>query len=364
MGKHESLFFANNVLDWFDRHGRKNLPWQSDKSPYNVWVSEIMLQQTQVATVIPYYQRFIASFPNVSVLAEATLDDVLSYWAGLGYYARARNLHRAAQIIRDEYAGQFPQHIDQVVNLPGIGKSTAGAILSLALKQKHAILDGNVKRVLARFHRIEGWAGHTRVLNQFWLYAERYTPVNRVADYNQAMMDLGSMVCVRTRPLCARCPLNAGCAAHKYQEQALFPQSKPKKNQPIKQTKMLMLCNEQHEVLILQRPPVGIWGGLWSLPECEPKQDIADFVTHQFGQKIKAITEWETVRHTFSHFHLDIMPVHVILDDTTRRVMEAKATVWYNTQPIKTKQNRGFAAPVKRLLERLGNQLQEQSQNT
>ncbi len=355
--------FSSSVLDWFDLHGRKNLPWQRVKSVYNVWISEIMLQQTQVATVIPYYQRFMQSFPDVSALADASLDDVLSHWAGLGYYARARNLHRAAQMIRDDYALEFPRDIDHVIDLPGIGKSTAGAILSLALNQKHAILDGNVKRVLARYHRIEGWAGHTRVLNQYWQYAERYTPLNRVADYNQAMMDLGSMVCTRSQPQCERCPLNRSCEAHRYQQESSFPLPRPKKPQLIKQTKMLMLCNEQNNVLIQQRPPVGIWGGLWSLPECAPDEDIYAFVETHFGQKIKTITEWETVRHTFSHFHLDITPIKAVVDDPVSRVMEADASVWYNTEPTKKKQHRGFAAPVKRLLERLEMQFQDQSQN-
>ena len=205
--------FADRLLGWFDVHGRKDLPWQQDPTPYRVWVSEIMLQQTQVRTVIPYYQRFMQAFPDLRALAAAPLDQVLHHWSGLGYYARARNLHRAAQRIRDDHAGRFPEDIEVVMGLPGIGRSTAGAILSLACGQRHAILDGNVKRVLARFHAVEGWPGKTAVLEQLWALAEAATPQRDVAAYNQAMMDLGATLCRRGTPECVRCPLRTDCRA-------------------------------------------------------------------------------------------------------------------------------------------------------
>ena len=205
--------FATRLLDWFDEHGRKDLPWQHPKDAYRVWVSEVMLQQTQVQTVIPYFERFMARFPDVITLADAAQDDVLQHWSGLGYYARARNLHRAAQVIRDNHAGEFPRTLDEVIDLPGIGRSTAGAILSLAFGQRHTILDGNVKRVLARHQAVEGWPGRTAVAKQLWEIAEQYTPEENTAAYTQAIMDLGATLCTRSKPACERCPVATDCQA-------------------------------------------------------------------------------------------------------------------------------------------------------
>ena len=205
--------FAARVLHWYDRHGRKDLPWQNTDDPYRVWVSEIMLQQTQVQTVIPYYQRFMHRFPDVVSLADAGLDEVLQHWSGLGYYARARNLHHAAEIIRDRYDGRFPATIEAVSELPGVGRSTAGAILALTFGQRHAILDGNVKRVLARHAAVDGWPGRTAVARQLWELAEARTPTARVGDYTQAMMDLGATLCTRSAPACGNCPVSGDCAA-------------------------------------------------------------------------------------------------------------------------------------------------------
>ena len=217
------------MIAWFAQHGRKDLPWQQDPTPYRVWVSEIMLQQTQVRTVIPYYQRFMQAFPDLRALAAAPLDQVLHHWSGLGYYARARNLHRAAQRIRDDHAGRFPEDIEVVMRLPGIGRSTAGAVLSLACGQRHAILDGNVKRVLARFHAVEGWPGKTAVLEQLWALAEAATPQRDVAAYNQAMMDLGATLCRRGTPECPSCPLQSDCRACKLGRQSEFPAPRPRR---------------------------------------------------------------------------------------------------------------------------------------
>ena len=221
--------FSDQVLSWFQLQGRKHLPWQQDKSPYRVWISEIMLQQTQVATVIPYYLRFMASFPNITALADADEDTVLHHWTGLGYYARARNLHKTAKTIRANYQGRFPENIDEVIALPGIGRSTAGAILSLALNKHHAILDGNVKRVLARCYKVQGHAGQAIYEKTLWPITETLTPKVGVAQFNQAMMDLGAMVCTRSKPKCEICPINASCLAFASDEQASYPQKKPKK---------------------------------------------------------------------------------------------------------------------------------------
>ena len=205
--------FAARVLEWFDQHGRKDLPWQRDTTPYRVWVSEIMLQQTQVKTVIPYFERFMAALPQVQALAEAPEDRVLHLWTGLGYYARARNLHRSAQRVARELDGQFPETLAGLCDLPGVGRSTAGAILSIALGQRASILDGNVKRVLARYHRVEGWPGRSAVHQSLWDIAEQYTPAERCADYSQAIMDLGATLCTRSKPACDDCPLRGDCEA-------------------------------------------------------------------------------------------------------------------------------------------------------
>ena len=232
--------FAEALLSWFDQFGRHGLPWQTDKTPYRVWLSEIMLQQTQVATVIPYYQRFLNHFPDIDSLANADIDQVLQHWQGLGYYARARNLHRAAQIIRDEHRGSFPQDIEDVLALPGIGRSTAAAILTFACGQNWPILDGNVKRVLARYFQVEGWYGQSETMKQLWQHSESVTPSLRTDDFNQAMMDLGSMVCVKSKPLCDRCPITAECLSFQHQTQGLYPHKKPRKDKPHKQTLMLL----------------------------------------------------------------------------------------------------------------------------
>ena len=265
--------FAERLLAWFADHGRHDLPWQRDPSPYGVWVSEIMLQQTQVATVIPYYERFMARFPDLAALAEAPLDEVLAHWSGLGYYARARNLHRAARQAMAEHGGRLPETIDALQALPGIGRSTAGAILSLALGQRHPILDGNVKRVLARHAAVAGWPGKAAVQRTLWELAEARTPRRRVADYNQAMMDLGATLCTRARPACERCPVAADCRAREQGLQTDYPGPRPRRELPERQVQMLLVRDPQGRVLLERRPPQGVWGGLWCLPELATEAD-------------------------------------------------------------------------------------------
>jgi len=339
------------LLHWFDEHGRKHLPWQRQPSPYRVWVSEVMLQQTQVAVVIPYFERFMASFPSVGALAEAPLDAVLHHWSGLGYYARARNLHRAAGIIVTDHAGQVPTDRAQLEALPGIGRSTAGAILSLALGQRQPILDGNVKRVLARCFAVPGWPGRPEVLRQLWDLADRCTPQERVAAYNQAIMDLGATVCVRPSPACDRCPLADCCTAHATGATGAFPAPKPRRDLPVRQTWMLLVLNSAGEILLERRPPAGVWGGLWSLPECSPGTDSVGWCRLRLGAVPDEVEMLPLRRHSFSHFQLEIRPVGIRLSSMPSSVADGEDRIWYD-------RNRpgslGLAAPVARLLAETG----------
>ncbi len=344
----EAAGFRRAVLDWFDRHGRHDLPWQQPASPYRVWVSEVMLQQTQVAVVIPYFQRFMQRFPDVGSLAVADQDAVLEHWAGLGYYARARNLHRAAQEIVERFDGRFPEYHAAWQSLPGVGRSTAGAILSLSMGQRHAILDGNVKRVLARYQAIPGWPGRTAVLNRLWELSEALTPEARCGDYNQAMMDLGATLCTRARPDCPRCPLQSACQAYARGTPTAFPEPKPAKTLPRRETRMLLLESDQG-LLLQRRPPHGIWGGLWSLPECPPDADVAAFCRREFGLEPEMVDTWAPFRHTFSHYHLQITPVHARVAPLSAAAMEPSEALWYNSG---TSLGKGVAAPVRRLLQR------------
>lgn len=339
--------FTQRLLRWFAIHGRKNLPWQQQPTPYRVWVSEIMLQQTQVATVIPYYHRFMARFPDINTLADAPLDQVLHLWSGLGYYARARHLHQAAIFIRDNYAGIMPLDFSAISALPGIGRSTAGAILALAANQRWPILDGNVKRVLTRFHAVAGWPGRADVQTTLWNLAERYTPAENVADYTQAMMDLGATVCTRTRPRCGMCPLAPGCSAHAQGQETAFPASRPRRELPIRETCMIMARSQEGEVLLQKRPPTGVWGGLWSFPECPMDRDVETWCRDYLDLEVVDIQPWSLLRHTFSHFHLDITPLRVRVKNPKLTVRENTRFVWYDPrQP----DERGLAAPVKRLI--------------
>lgn len=342
--------FSHDLLTWFHRHGRKDLPWQINPSAYRVWVSEIMLQQTQVATVIPYYEKFMLRFPDVRALAAAPLDDVLHHWSGLGYYARARNLHRAAGIVCRDHRGRVPTQFAALTALPGIGRSTAGAILALSAGQRHAILDGNVKRVLARVHALPGWYGSAQVGRQLWELAERHTPSEDVAAYTQAIMDLGATLCTRHRPVCARCPLQMQCAAFRFGRVADFPAPRPRRALPVRASRVLLLRNAAGAVLLQRRPPVGIWGGLWSFPEPPGETDVPQWCRTQLHCRIRIIETWPVLRHTFTHFHLDLQPLLAQLENFDSFAMEQVDYVWYNNaQPDCI----GLAAPVARLLARL-----------
>jgi A/G-specific adenine glycosylase len=346
--------FNNRVLKWFDQHGRHDLPWQIEPSPFRVWVSEIMLQQTQVNTVIPYYQRFMQRFPTVEALAEAETDQVLHLWTGLGYYARARNLHKTAQLITSQYKGEFPQSVEQLKQLPGIGQSTAGAIAALSMHIKAPILDGNVKRVLTRFHAIEGWPEQSKVKSQLWILAEALLPKHDIAKYTQAMMDLGATVCTRSKPLCSDCPLQHDCEAFKQDLTASIPGKKASKTLPVKSVTLFILQNEAGEILLEKRPPSGIWGSLWSLPEGLPtgsNENEAAGSSH-LPVRVKGAkpVELDKIRHTFSHFHLDITPMHLGFASNSNAVMDSQSWLWY---PLDHSLEVGLAAPVKKLLNQL-----------
>ncbi|OQX35048.1 MAG: A/G-specific adenine glycosylase [Oceanospirillales bacterium LUC14_002_19_P2] len=339
--------FSQRVLDWYDQHGRKHLPWQQDITPYRVWISEIMLQQTQVKTVIPYFETFMERFPDVHTLASAPVDDALHLWSGLGYYSRARNLHKAACQVVERFNGEFPQSIDLLTELPGIGRSTAGAIASISMGIRAPILDGNVKRVLARHHAIAGWPGQSAIANKLWEIAEHHTPRERLPQYTQAMMDLGAMICTRTRPTCHICPLQESCMTHAIGDTSVYPGKKPKKTLPERQIRMLMVVNHLGEVLLQKRPSQGIWGGLWSFPEQEINDEIASDIV---GIPLCNLETWTPFRHTFSHYHLDITPVKAFTVEETQRLPEDNPMRWIS---IDTPGNLGLAAPVTKLLRKL-----------
>jgi A/G-specific adenine glycosylase len=338
--------FQQAVLDWYQQQGRKDLPWQNPITPYRVWISEIMLQQTQVSTVVPYFERFMKSFPSIEDLANASIDEVLHHWTGLGYYARARNLYKTAQIVVFQLDKQFPDTVEQLSELPGIGRSSAGAIRSIGFRKPAAILDGNVKRVLARFAAIDGWPGKTAVHNKLWDIAERYSPNQHTQEYTQAMMDLGALLCTKKSPLCDYCPIASGCKALVEGNQTLYPGKKPKKLTPIRESIFLMLRNTQGDILLKNNPPTGLWGGLWVLPEIQKKSELKA-ICDTLGLNIKSELFLAKQRHTFSHFHLDYQPLQVEVEESCSSINENNDLVWYN---IENPLSLGMPAPIKALL--------------
>jgi A/G-specific adenine glycosylase len=339
--------FHERLLDWYDIHGRKDLPWQHDISPYHVWLSEIMLQQTQVSTVIPYYLRFITQYVDITSLASAKLDDILALWAGLGYYARARNLHKAANILVRQHKAEMPFSIDELIALPGIGRSTAGAIMALAHQQKHPILDGNVKRVLARYTAISGWPGKKPVEQKLWKIAESLLPEKRITHYTQAQMDLGATICKRNKPLCLQCPLHEDCKAFQLGTPELFPTSKPKKEIPTRQSHWLIAQSNNGKILLEQRPNNGIWGGLWSFPEFDCPINLVSFSQEKLKVNPEEIQHQTSISHVFTHFKLDITPYLVHSSDNYQKIDNNKIFGWYT---IRDALQLGIPAPVKAFL--------------
>ena len=325
--------FANRLLKWHARHGRHNLPWQHPRTPYRVWVAEIMLQQTQVATVIPYYARFLQRFPDVRALAAAKLDEVLALWSGLGYYARARNLHRAAGEIVAGHGGEFPRDFDAAVALPGIGRSTAGAILAQAFGARHAILEGNARRVFARHAGIKGWPGEPRVAAKLWAVAERHLPHAQLADYTQAVMDLGATVCTARVPACNACPVAADCIARRRGLVDRLPSPRPRRERPQRVAQLLLIENARGELLLERRPEKGIWGGLWCPPVIEGGKAGA-----------KIIERLPAIHHAFTHYDLELHPVRVRANGTRH------AGDWVKLRALS---RYGLPAPVRKLLSSL-----------
>jgi len=314
--------FAVNLLSWFDLHGRKNLPWQYSSDPYPVWISEIMLQQTQVSTVIPFYEKFMATFPCLEDLANASLDEVLHLWTGLGYYARARNLHKTAQFIVNDLHGVFPSTQESLMQLPGIGRSTAGAIAAISFHQQAAILDGNVKRVLSRYFAISGWPGEKTVTDQLWQLAEAHTPIERVADYTQAIMDLGATLCNKSAPKCDICPFQKSCIALQTSTIELYPGKKPKTVRPTRSTCMLIIRNTRGAILLQRRSNEGLWGGLFSFPECSEEE-----LSAQLSLLTGSTSHLAPFKHSFTHYDLLIQPVLIELEEPMTPFQESE-TCW------------------------------------
>ncbi|MDB5812695.1 MAG: Adenine glycosylase [Betaproteobacteria bacterium] len=332
-------------MQWQQQHGRHDLPWQNTRNAYRIWLSEIMLQQTQVSTVIPYYRRFLDSFPDIRSLAVAPEDDVLARWSGLGYYSRARNLHRAAQIMVASHAACVPQEFEALLQLPGIGRSTAAAISVFAFGARHAILDGNVKRLFARRFGIAGFPGDARVMSALWQETERQLPKLDIESYTQGLMDLGATVCTRSKPRCDLCPVAPRCVARKSDAISKYPEPRPKKILPQRQIQMLVLLHAK-QVLLEKRPPTGIWGGLWSLPEAVAGTDIKALCAQRYGATVTTHEEMAVVAHGFTHFKLDIAPQRLGVSRIALRAA-APGLSWLTLEDAL---DAAIPTPVKRIL--------------
>ena len=342
--------FARALLAWFDHHGRHDLPWQHPRSAYRVWLSEVMLQQTRVATVIPYFERFVAALPDLAALAAAPLDQVLALWSGLGYYSRARNLHRCARLCVEQHGGELPRDAEALSALPGIGRSTAAAILAQAHGERHAILDGNVRRVLARWHGIHGWPGSTATQKRLWELTDQHTPATRTADYTQAVMDLGATVCTRTKPRCAECPVGDACIARRDGLVDALPTPKPARAIPQRETTMLVVHDDAGRVLLERRPPTGVWASLWSLPECSGTADFEAELARRHARAGGTPARLPDLLHSFSHYRLRITPMRLRATRAASRIADDDALRWSTPAELA---GIGLPAPVRKLLESL-----------
>ncbi len=346
--------FSPYLLDWFAKNGRTDLPWQKNCTPYRVWVSEIMLQQTQVSSVIPFYERFMFELPTLESLARAEQDKVLHLWAGLGYYARARNLHQCSKIICNDYGGQFPDDVVTLQTLPGIGRSTAGAILSLSMGKRAAILDGNVKRVLCRYHNVRGWPGSSKTGRELWELADMHTPKDRVAEYTQAIMDLGATCCTRNKPECPRCPIALTCQANQKGIQHALPERRLTKKKPKKIRWWAVITRDPAEVLLQKRPSHGIWGGLWTPPEFTIERQATEWIESQNESLEKPNKVDPPIFHSFSHFDLEAIQIRAHLSRHREKIdplnLSHGALRWFSLEPPPII---GLPAPVAKLLETL-----------
>ena len=348
----ETADFAERLLAWSKDYGRRDLPWQDNPTPYRTWVSEVMLQQTQVATVIPYYARFIARFPDVQSLAVAPLDEVLHLWTGLGYYARARNLQACAKALVANHHSDFPHGIEAVMALPGIGRSTAGAILALSRDQRQPILDGNVKRVLARVFGIAGDPGSAAVISTLWAQSEACTPRLQVREYTQAIMDLGATLCTRARPACTVCPMNAVCIAALEGRQTELPGGKAKRARGSREATLLIAQIEREgavAVCVERRPAVGLWGGLWTPPQFESEFAALDWCRREIGEPARETQRLAPIQHAFTHFDLRLYPLRVRCQ-ANASIHDGDDRIWY---PLDAPPRVGLPQPIRRLFERL-----------
>jgi A/G-specific adenine glycosylase len=340
--------FAARLLAWFDRHGRHGLPWQDPRTPYRVWLSEVMLQQTQVRVVVPYFERFVAALPDIPALASADTDDVLALWSGLGYYARARNLQAAARLCVERHHGDLPRDVDALVALPGIGRSTAGAILAQAWGDRFAILDGNVKRVLARHHGVSGWPGSPTVQKMLWQHAEAHLPDARMADYVQAQMDLGATLCTRHAPACVQCPLNVDCVAFATGCTDGLPTPKPGKPLPERSTFILLAVDAEARVLLQRRPTSGVWAGLWSLPEVDDDEGARSWFDSHLDGDPDDVEALAPIAHAFSHYRLQLRPLRWTGVAARMRVRDNADLRWIEPGQLSSL---GIPAPIRSLLQ-------------
>lgn len=345
--------FANRIISWQQQYGRHGLPWQGEDA-YRIWLSEIMLQQTRVVTVIPYYLRFVARFPAISVLASESEEEVLAYWSGLGYYSRARNLHCASRIIMQRHNGKFPQHFDEILALPGIGRSTAAAISAFAFHEPCAILDGNVKRVLARYYAIEGYPGDKKIEAKLWKKAEALLPEHNVTIYTQGLMDLGAMICKRSKPECSHCPLQAGCAANQSGRVAQLPTPRLRKTLPERHSTFLLL-RRGSDILLEKRPGVSIWGGLWCPPQADLQfsvdvVNVCAYCLQHFSLEVNHVFALSKFTHTFTHFKLHIFPLLIEVTPTPGKVQETGMVEWMNVDDAL---HAAIPSPVRKLLQEI-----------
>jgi A/G-specific adenine glycosylase len=350
IGQHPSGDFAGRLVDWQRVHGRRDLPWQGTRDAYRIWLSEIMLQQTQVATVLPYYARFVAGFPDVAALARAPLARVLELWSGLGYYRRAHHLHAAARAVVTDHGGKFPVAAATLVTLPGIGRSTAAAIAAFASGERGAILDGNVKRVLARHRGVDGWGGTPVVEAKLWRIAESLLPEHGrdIATYTQALMDLGATLCTRARPRCEACPVAGDCVALRERRVDALPSPRPRKPLPRREVRVLMLEFEG-KLLLEQRPPLGIWGGLWSLPEVPVDGEVPAYIAGRFGFMAGPAEPLPSIDHGFTHFRLTMHPLRVPVVDWPAGV-QMPGVEWFTPEAAVAA---AVPTPIRRLLQRM-----------
>lgn len=342
------MYFSEALLRWFDQFGRKDLPWQRRKDPYITWLSEIMLQQTQVQTVIPYFNRFIARFPTLTALATAAEDDILALWAGLGYYSRARNLIKTAHILFTEYHPHWPQEAATWLSFPGVGRSTAAAIVSQAFNERAAILDGNVSRVLSRYFMVSGSPKDAKVKRRLWELAEDCLPQQRFADYTQAIMDLGATCCKKHQPNCLHCPLQATCLAYQNAKVGEYPAKPPRKQRPTQEAVFLLIYNEHKEIYIEKQSPKGIWGALWSLPSVAQVADIADYLANYHGIIAAAPQFFVKFKHGFTHFHLILQGYQLSVSSYPMSQPLSPDTQWANAAKLA---ELGLPKPIKKIID-------------